>query len=63
MNEKGIFAVVAMVLLEHMLDILRVKNHVGRPDQEADRHDVAITLEHGHVEAEGVALDATRTPK
>ena len=62
-HEIGIFAVVAMILLQHMLDIVRVKNHVGRSQQEADRHDVAIALEHGLGKAEGIALNSTRTPK
>ena len=57
----GIFAVVAMVLLQYMLDIVRVKDHVGWPDEKADRHDVAITLELGHIKAQGVALDVART--
>ncbi len=62
-HEIGIFAVVAMILLQHMLDIVRVKNHVGRPHEKADRHDVAVALEHGHVKAEGIALNSTRTPQ
>jgi hypothetical protein len=60
-NNRGVFTIVEMVRLKYMLDIIGMKDHVGRPDQKVDRRDVAITLKHSHVKAKSIALDSAST--
>ena len=39
-----VFVVVLMIVLEHVLYVIRVKHHVGGPENETDAYNIAIVV-------------------
>src|SRR2546421_12897439 len=48
-----------MILLQHALDVIWMKDHVGGPGKNTHSHNIAILAHHAHIKAYRITLDFT----
>src|SRR6266581_7426957 len=58
-----VFVVVLMIVLEHVLYVIRVKHHVGGPENETDAYNIAIVVSQCQVHLRRIALNIRRATK
>src|SRR5712691_1415556 len=58
-----VFVVVLMIVLEYMLHVIRVKHHVGGPENKTDAYNIAIVTSQCKVHLRGIALNIRRAAK